>query len=112
MKVNICGIHHGVIECEDNFDIDAHFGQIDYQHCCIRINEELPFQAKNETICHEMLHGMLVHLGYDEQSQDEQFVTALANAINQGFVIRDLDPEIECGVQLTRVGYREEEEDE
>jgi hypothetical protein len=35
-----------------------------------------------------MIHGILVHLGYTEQSQDETFVQALANAIYQGFDIR------------------------
>lgn len=44
--------------------------------------------CKEETICHEMLHGMLVHLGFDELSQNEQLVQSLANAIYQGFMIR------------------------
>lgn len=89
MIVNICGISHTVIECSDNFDVDAHFGQIDYKACEIRINKDLATEAKEETICHEMIHGILVHLGYSEQSQDEQFVQALANAIYQGFEIRE-----------------------
>lgn len=31
MTVNICGIPHKVVECEDKFDVDSHFGQIDYR---------------------------------------------------------------------------------
>lgn len=85
MKVNICGITHKVIECEDNFDVDTHLGQIDYKACEIRINKDMATEAKEETICHEMIHGILVHLGYSEQSLDEQFVQALGNAIYQGF---------------------------
>ena len=88
MKVNICGIPHTVIECTDNFDVDTHFGQIDYKACEIRVNKDMADEAKEETIIHEMVHGILVHLGYSEQSQDEQFVQALANAIYQGFDIR------------------------
>lgn len=88
MKVNICGIPHKVVECEDKFDVDAHFGQIDYKTCEIRINKDMTESSKKETICHEMVHGMLIHLGYNEQSQDEQFVQALANAIYQGFEIK------------------------
>lgn len=88
MIVNICGIPHKVIECEDNFNVDAHFGQIDYKACEIRINKDMATEAKEETICHEMVHGILVHLGYTEQSQDETFVQALGNAIYQGFDIR------------------------
>lgn len=41
-----------------------------------------------------MIHGILVHLGYSEQSQDEQFVQALANAIYQGFDIKKSSREI------------------
>ena len=31
MRVNICGIQHEIIEMDDNFDLDCHFGQIDYK---------------------------------------------------------------------------------
>ena len=50
----------------------------------------MPEELKRETICHEMVHGILVHLGYQDKSNDEQFVQALANAIYQGFEIKDL----------------------
>lgn len=85
MKVNICGIPHKVIECEDKFNADCHFGMIDYQACEIRINKDMPVEAKKETLFHEMLHGMLIHLGYSSYSSDEQFVQALSNAIYQSF---------------------------
>lgn len=88
MKVNICGVPHTVIECEDKFDVDAHFGQIDYKACEIRVNKDLPNESKKETICHEMIHGILVHLGYDDLAHDEQFVQALGNAIYQGFDVK------------------------
>lgn len=89
MKVNICGISHEIVECEDFFSTDAtHFGEIDYKACKIKINKDMADEAKEETIIHEMVHGILVHLGYSEQSQDEQFVQALGNAIYQGFDIR------------------------
>lgn len=88
MIVNICGIPHKVVECEDRFDVDTHFGQIDYKTCEIRINKDMTEDSKKETICHEMMHGILIHLGYNEYSHDEQFVQALANAIYQGFEIK------------------------
>ena len=90
MKVNICGIPHKVVECEDRFDVDVHFGLIDYKACEIRINKDMTEVSKKETICHEMVHGILIHLGYNEYSQDEQFVQALGNAICQGFTIKEL----------------------
>ena len=90
MIVNICGIAHTVIEVEDNFDSDMHLGQIDYKRAEIRINKGASSDIKEETICHEMLHGILVHIGREDLSQDEALVTALANAIYQGFDVFDL----------------------
>ena len=88
MRVNICGIPHEVIECDDKFDIDLHFGQIQFAKGEIRINKNLSHEIKMEALCHEILHGILVHLGYEKESQDEQFVQAIANAINQSFEIK------------------------
>lgn len=88
MTVNICGIPHRIVECEDNFNVDTHFGQIDYKTCEIRINKDMTEVCKKEAICHEMIHGIFVHLGYNDYTNDEQLVQALANAICQGFEIR------------------------
>ena len=41
-----------------------------------------------QTLCHEIVHGMLVHLGFQEMSADEQFVQSLAMAINQSFDVK------------------------
>lgn len=89
MIVNICGISHKVIECEDRFDMDTHCGLIDYVNAEIKINKNMNDEIKKETIMHEMLHGMLAHLGY-EQAEDEQFVNALSNAMYQGFEIKEI----------------------
>lgn len=91
MKVNICGIEHSVIECVDNFDTETHMGQIDYGDCVIRINKNMPDQLKRATLCHEILHGMLVHIGREDLSSDEQLVTALGNAINGSFKIKEVE---------------------
>lgn len=88
MKVNICGLHHTVVEEEDKFNADCHMGQICYKDLEIRINADMHPNQKEETICHEMVHGILVHLGYNDLSNDEQLVQGLANAINQGFSIK------------------------
>lgn len=93
MKVNICGIEHTVIECEDNFDTETHMGVIDYAHAVIRINKDMSDQLKKATICHEILHGMLVHIGREDLSEDEQLVTALGNAINNSFEVKETSDE-------------------
>ena len=91
-RINICGIPHEVVECEDVFDADQmHLGQIEFKDAKILINRNIAPVVKEATICHEVLHGMLVHIGRDDLSNDEQFVTALGNAIYQAFNVRYLD---------------------
>lgn len=90
MKVNICGIPHNVEERTDHFNMDTHFGEIDYIKCEIKINANMPELVKKEALCHEMVHGIFVHLGYNDYAQDEQLVQALGNAICQGFDIKEL----------------------
>ena len=92
MKVNICGIPHDVVEVEDSFTADfTHLGEIVYKDLQIKINKNMPQIAKDETICHEMIHGILVHLGFEDMANDEHLVQALGNAVFQGFEIRNID---------------------
>lgn len=87
--VNICGIPHSVRLCSDNFTTDTlHFGEINYAHAEILINEDISPELQMQTLFHEMLHGILVQLGYSDESQDEQFVTALSNALYQCFALK------------------------
>ena len=88
MKVNICGIPHKVIYCKDEFDTDTHYGQIDYGKAVIKISEDISKEQQDEALCHEILHGILVHIGKGELSQDEGFVQCLANAICQSFLVK------------------------
>lgn len=87
-RVNVCGHIYDIVECEDVFDVDStHFGKIDYKQGIIYVNKDLTSPLKKEVIIHEMVHGILFHIGQDEKSQDEEFVQAMANAIYQGFQI-------------------------
>lgn len=90
MKINICGIPHEVIYVNDEFNIDTHFGQIDYGKALIKISKDISAEQQDEAVCHEVLHGILVHIGKGDLSQDEEFVQCLSNAIYQSF-----DPRIE-----------------
>lgn len=47
-------------------------------------------EFKQETIAHEIVHGILTHLGHDDLSENEQFVCALSNALIQSFDIKFL----------------------
>ena len=88
-NVNICGIPHKVVICKDSFDQDLHLGQIRYASAEIRINEDACHEMQMQTLIHEMLHGILVHIGRQEESNDEQLVQGLANAIYQSFDVRE-----------------------
>ena len=90
VRVNICGVPHEVVEVVDNFDMECHLGMIDYKKAVIKINKDLQGLNRKETICHEMVHGMLVHTGYTELANDETLVQALGNAIMQGFDIKEV----------------------
>ena len=69
--------------------MDAHFGEIKYTEAQIRINQDMPEPMQEATLVHEWLHGALVMLGFNDTSSDEQFVTALATAINITFCVRE-----------------------
>ena len=88
-KVLICGIPHRVVLCEDNFDTDLHLGQINYGSATIRVNGSSSEELQEEALFHEMLHGILVHLGRNDEAQNECFVQSLANAIYQSFQLRE-----------------------
>ena len=93
-QVNICGIPHTVEYREDAFNVDAtHFGQIEYAKCVITLNKDMPKEMTDVTLWHEGLHGILLNLGYEKECHDEQFVQALAMALNQFATIKDTSPE-------------------
>ena len=88
MTINICGIPYTVIELDDNFSADAkHFGQADFLKARIILNKYLAEPVKQETLVHEIVHAILVHIGRADLSEDETFVQSFANAINQTFEV-------------------------
>lgn len=86
MTINICGIPYSVKYVDDDFNADAnHFGQVNYLTAEIVINNRASDEVKYETLCHEIVHAMLVHIGRNDLTNDEVFVQSLANAISQTF---------------------------
>ncbi|MFH5183125.1 ImmA/IrrE family metallo-endopeptidase [Paenibacillus sp. TAB 01] len=45
-------------------------GQVDYLTGEIVVDNKLDINRKNQTIAHELLHGMLFEAGYKEQDED------------------------------------------
>lgn len=95
--INICGVPHKVLLVGDNFTLDSHFGEIDYTKAEIRINKSMPEALQTQTLIHEWVHGALVMMGYNNETQNEQFVNALAVAINQTFQIKSPVEEADNG---------------
>ena len=90
-EVVICGIPHRVVLCDDNFNVDLHFGQINYEKAEIRINSKATDELQMQSLYHEMLHGMLVLIVRNEESSDESFVQCLSNALYQSFQLKRAD---------------------
>ena len=88
-KINIVGVPYKVMLCKDNFVTDSHFGEIDYTDATIKINQDMPEPLQMQALCHEWLHGALVMLGFNDQTQDDQFVQALSAAINMSFKLKE-----------------------
>ena len=90
-KVSICGVPHKVLHKEDCFTSEAtHFGQIDCKKCEIVISEGLTPEMENQTLIHEMMHGILFGIGYGDLSGNEQLVQALAQAMTQCFDVKKM----------------------
>lgn len=90
-KVNICGMPYTVKECEDHFDSDCHCGLIIYSECLIKINKNMHEEMKKATLCHEIMHGILLNIGREDLSNDENFVTALGNAVYATFDVKEVE---------------------
>ena len=84
MTINICGIPYTVIDLDDNFSADAkHFGQADFLKARIILNKYLAEPIKQETLVHEIVHAILVHIGRPDLSEDETFVQSLEGRYEQ-----------------------------
>lgn len=91
-KVNICGIPHKVIYKEDAFDSDTlHMGEINFAKAEIYVNKDMSDSMIQQTVIHEMVHGILIHIGRNDLYADETLVQMLAMALNLGFNIRELE---------------------
>lgn len=93
MKVNICGIPHEVrkVTAINEGSDGITLGQIDHSKAEIELRSGMPSGLEQSTLFHEVLHGMLVQLGYNSLSEDETFVQGFSNAMYQMF---DFKPEV------------------
>lgn len=94
-KIKICGLPFKVkyVDVIDEASEGITQGEIYYSQAEIRICKRLPKRIQKRVLYHEILHGMLVHLGYNDLTSDEVFVTSLANAMYQMFRLREGEQE-------------------
>lgn len=90
-KIKICGVPYKVKEVDviDEGLGGIAQGKIIYSKATILLKRKLPKKLKKQTLFHEVLHGMLVQLGYTDQSEDETFVQALSTAMFQAFKLKN-----------------------
>ena len=86
-KIKICGLPYKIKQVNVIGESDAGVtqGEVQYSQAEIRICERLPKRVKKRVLFHEVLHAMLVQLGYTDLSCDETFVQCLSNAMYQMF---------------------------
>lgn len=89
-KVKICGIPFKIKEVSDieKDNEGVVLGKIIHSKAKILIKKNLPKELKKSVLYHEVLHGILVQLGYNDLSDDETFVQGLSNALYQMFELK------------------------
>lgn len=92
--IKICGIPYKIIEKECIESSSGRcLGLITYDEGTIEIRKGQQPDYYNQTLIHEVVHGMLVLIGRNELSEDETFVQSLALAISQTFDLKGSDDE-------------------
>ena len=90
MKVNICGIPYRIKYKRVINESEPGIGEglIIYRKQTIYLRKKLGKQIREETLIHEMVHGILIHIGKSELANDEEFVQMLAHCIYQSFKVK------------------------
>lgn len=87
-EVWICGIPYKIVEKDIVDENGGCLGQILYRDCVIEIRKGLPKELYTQTLIHEIVHGMLSNIGKNDLADNEEFVQALAMAINLTFNVK------------------------
>lgn len=84
-EVKIFGETYEVIEQEIIDNMVEKIGLIDHMQNKIYIKKSLSEDKKKVTLIHEILHGILSQLGFDDEHDNEHLIDSLSTAIYQVF---------------------------
>ena len=84
-EVKIFGETYEVIEQEIIDNMVEKIGLIDHLQNKIYIKKSISEDKKKVTLIHEILHGVLSQLGFDEEHDNEHLIDSLATALYQVF---------------------------
>lgn len=80
-KVKIMATKYSIEEVEQIDKYQRLLGQIEYAEEKIKIDKNISEEMKKEVLIHEILHGILEKLGYEELNSDEQKVQSIASTL-------------------------------
>ncbi|MBU5486481.1 hypothetical protein KQI86_19455 [Clostridium sp. MSJ-11] len=79
--INILGINYKIKYLNDLIERENLYGEIDYHKQTIRIDESMRRDRKVRTLIHEILHGIMESLGYNDINCDEEKIQNISNAL-------------------------------
>ncbi|CZR02356.1 hypothetical protein [Trichococcus collinsii] len=85
--IKIGGLLYGVEITKDLQGKEGNWGHIAYKETKIRIDDNLNPQLTNQTLIHEMTHGILMEAGYSEH--EEEMADRIGKVLYQ--VLKDND---------------------
>lgn len=84
MRITICGLPFDVSFVEEvEMGEPNTIGKIFTDRQLILIKKSLSTEQKAQTILHEVIHGILIGIGLNEFSDNENLVQGLAQALHQ-----------------------------
>jgi hypothetical protein len=84
-SVSILGLNYQVVDVDVIERGQEICGQIDHLAQTIKLERKMTPERREQTIIHEIIHGILDQLGYLELHNDEQLVQGLSVALHQTF---------------------------
>ncbi len=85
MKINILGVPYQVEEVEHIPNTINTIGEIQFLEQKILLKKSLPKELKEQTLLHEIVHGIFQGIGEDELGSNERLVQSIATSLHQLF---------------------------